>query len=147
MKKGKFIIFGVLIILVSTFYAQDNPEDLLSLVKEKPKKEFVSSAFKTTRLINFHTTEVLGKRCLDFRISHRFGDFNTGAYNAWGIDGGANIRLGLEYSHDGRLMVGIGRTSAKKIADGFVKYKLIRQTTDNKNPVSVTFIFGYLPDV
>ena len=142
MIKEKFMAFGLFIVLASPFYAQDNPEDLLNLVKEKPKKEFVSSAFKTTRLINFHTTEVLGKRCLDFRISHRFGDFNTGTYNAWGIDGGANIRLGLEYSHDGRLMFGIGRTSAKKIADGFVKYKLIRQTTDNRNPVSVTLFSG-----
>jgi hypothetical protein len=80
----------------------------------------------------------LGRRSLDFRIAHRFGDFNTGAYNAWGIDGGANIRLGLEYSHDGRFMFGIGRTSSRKIVDGFLKYKLLRQTTDNSMPVSLT---------
>ncbi|MGZ4042833.1 MAG: DUF5777 family beta-barrel protein [Bacteroidia bacterium] len=131
-------------ICLQTFFsmAQDSPENLLDLVAEKPKKEFVQSTFKTTRLVNFHTTEVLGKRCLDFRISHRFGDFNSGAYNAWGLDGGANIRLGLEYSHDGRLMFGIGRTSTNKIVDGFVKYKLLRQTSNNSMPVSVTLFSG-----
>ena len=69
---------------------------------------------------------MLGKRSLDFRISHRFGDFNSGAYNAWGVDGGANIRLALEYNHGTRLMFGVGRTSGRKIADGFLKYRLLK---------------------
>lgn len=107
-----FIFFNVLISVL--FKAQDNPEDLLKMV-EDPIKEFTSSTFKTTRLVNFHTSEVLNRRSLDFRISHRFGDINSGAYNAWGIDGGANIRLALEYSHDGRFMFGIGRTSSKRL--------------------------------
>lgn len=116
--------------------------DMLSLVNDKPVKEYTTATFKTTRNINFHTTEVLGKRCLDFRISHRFGDFNSGAYNGFGIDGGATIRLGLEYSHDGRLMAGIGRTSGGKMVDGFLKYRLLRQTTDNKMPISLTLYTG-----
>lgn len=129
-----FFLFYSLITL-----AQDNPEDLLKLVDEKPKKEYTTATFKTTRLINFHTVEVLSKRSLDFRIAHRFGDFNSGAYNAWGIDGGANIRLALEYCHDGRFMFGIGRTSANKIVDGFVKYRLLKQTTNNAMPISLTW--------
>ncbi len=112
-------------------------DDMLNMVAEKPTKEYTTATFKTTRLVNFHTIEALGKRSLDFRISHRFGDFNTGAYNAWGIDGGANIRLSLEYCHDGRFMFGIGRTSGHKIADGFLKYRLIRQSNIG-SPVSVT---------
>lgn len=119
-----------------------NSDDLLKMLDEKPKKEYTTATFKTTRLVNFHTTEVLGKRCLDFRISHRFGDINSGAYNAWGLDGGANIRLGLEYSHDGRLMFGVGRTSTNKIVDGFVKWKILRQTTSNSMPFSVTWFSG-----
>ena len=123
----------------STIAFAQSPEDLLNMVAEKPKKEFTTATFKTTRLINFHTVEVLSKRSLDFRISHRFGDFNTGAYNAWGVDGGANIRLGLEYCHGSRLMFGIGRTSGKKIADGFLKYRLLKQTTKGGGmPISVT---------
>ncbi len=136
----KYFLPLILFVLNSPLtQAQDNPDDLMSMMDEKPKKQFASATFKTTRLINFHTVEVLSKRSLDFRIAHRFGNFNTGAFNAWGIDGGANIRLALEYSHDSRLMFGIGRTSGKKIADGFLKYRLIKQTTKGGGmPVSVT---------
>lgn len=127
--------------LASTSYVMfaQSPDDLLNMVAEAPKKEYTTATFKTTRLINFHTVEVLSRRSLDFRISHRFGDFNTGAYNAWGVDGGANIRLALEYCHGSRLMFGAGRTSGKKIADGFLKYRLLRQTTEGGGmPVSLT---------
>ncbi len=103
-------------------------------------RDLTAATFKSTRNINFHTVEVLGKRTLDFRISHRFGEFNTGGYNAYGIDGPANIRLGLEYSYNGRLMFGLGRSSYQKMYDGFLKYKLLRQTSDNHMPVTVTLV-------
>lgn len=117
-------------------------QDAESLLTEEESKDFTSATFKTTRLINFHTLETVGPKTLDFRISHRFGAINSGSYNAWGIDGPANIRLGLEYSFDGRFMVGIGRTSSEKMLDGFLKYRLLRQTTDGKMPVSVTLFAG-----
>jgi hypothetical protein len=101
---------------------------------------YTIATFKATRLINMHTVETLGKRTLDFRISHRFGTFNSGAENLWGLDGGASIRLGLEYSYDGRLMGGIGRTSTGKMFDGFLKYRLVRQTDDNHTPLSITLL-------
>lgn len=132
-------IFTFLVLANSTAFFAQSPDDLLNMVAEKPKKEYVTATFKTTRLVNFHTVEVLSRRSLDFRISHRFGDFNSGAYNAWGVDGGANIRLSLEYCHGSRLMFGVGRTSGKKIADGFLKYRLLKQTTKGGGmPVSVT---------
>jgi hypothetical protein len=135
----KIILSLSLILSSSSAFLAQSPDDLLNMVAEKPKKEFVTATFKTTRLINFHTVEVLSKRSLDFRISHRFGDFNSGAYNAWGVDGGANIRLALEYCHGSRLMVGVGRTSGKKIADGFLKYRLLKQTTKGGGmPISLT---------
>jgi len=113
-----------------------------SLDNASDSKTFTSATFKSTRLINVHTIETLGKRTLDFRISHRFANINSGAYGAWGIDGPVNIRLDLEYSYDGRLMVGIGRTSSDKMLDGFLKYRLLRQTDDNKMPLSVTLFTG-----
>lgn len=51
-------------------FAQDG--DLL----ERPGAEDnspVLASFKGTRLINFQTIEVPGRRTLDFRISHHFG--------------------------------------------------------------------------
>jgi Membrane bound beta barrel domain (DUF5777) len=115
---------------------------LSTLGSDKEEKDFVIATFKSTRLINQHTVESLGKRTLDFRISHRFGPVNSGSYNAWGIDGPANIRLGLEYSPEGRFMFGIGRSSYEKTVDGFLKYRLLRQTTGGEMPVSVTLFAG-----
>ena len=118
--------------------------DLLSMVddgSQKKQKEFATSTFKSTRNINFHTTEILGRRCLDFRISHRFGPLNSGANNAWGIDGPANLMLSLEYSHTGRWMVGISRCIENKTAEGFFKWKFIRQAKHGW-PVNITYFGG-----
>ena len=137
MKNIYISLFALL--AFSTTASAQSADDLLNMVAEKPKKEYATATFKTTRLINFHTVEVLSRRSLDFRIARRCGDFKSGAYNAWGIDGGANIRLALEYCHGSRLMFGIGRTSGKKIADGFLKYRVLKQTTKGGGmPISLT---------
>lgn len=92
----KYFIFFI-VLFNSGLMAQD---DLLSsLEQESPKtKSLVFASFKGTRLINLHTLETLGKGSLDFRISHRFGDFSSGMYNFYGIDGPATIRIGFDYS-------------------------------------------------
>ncbi len=135
MKKFVFVIF--ILNISFKLWAQ---EDLLnSLENEQPQsKQLVFASFKGTRLINLHTIETLGKGSLDFRISHRFSDFSTGASNLWGLDGPATIRLGFDYSVTDRFTVGIGRSSYGKLADGFLKYRILRQTMDNSMPVSLT---------
>lgn len=135
------ILFTLLSLFIGT---QLHAQDLLSSLDSAGtgEKDFVIATFKTTRLVDQHTLETVGPKTLDFRISHRFGPVNSGSYGAWGIDGAANIRLSLEYSPNGRLMFGIGRSSYEKVVDGFLKFKLIRQTTDNKTPLSVTLFAG-----
>ena len=137
-------IFALIFILSFSpkLKAQDDLSSLLNETAEPKKKEFTTATFKGTRLINLHTVEVAGKRSLDFRVSHRFGAINGGANNAFGLDGGASIRLGLEYSYDGRLQFGVGRTNIDKTGDVFLKYRLLRQTTDNKMPLSITLFAG-----
>ncbi|MEI9935368.1 MAG: DUF5777 family beta-barrel protein [Ferruginibacter sp.] len=102
----------------------------------------MSATFKGTHIINFESVEVPGKHVLEFMIQHRFGDINSGINNFFGFDEGATIRFGLGYSYNGRLEVGVGRTSYEKLLDGYLKYKWIRQTTDNSIPVSVTLFGG-----
>jgi len=103
-----------------------------------PKKEYTKATFKATRLVNMQTVESLGPRSLDFRISHHFGNLGSGPESFWGLDNAASIRLALEYSYDGRLMGGIGRTSQGKLMDGFLKYRLLKQTVSGSMPISVT---------
>jgi hypothetical protein len=136
--KVKLLMLLLAVMFINNTYLTAQ-EDLLSLLgDQKEPSSFTLATFKGTRLINFHTVEVPGKRTLDFRIAHRFGAFNSGWYDFYGLDGGASIRLGLEYSLDGRLAIGIGRTSLEKTFDGFLKYKLLRQTDDDEMPVSLT---------
>jgi hypothetical protein len=114
-------------------------QDLMAGLPSQPAtKEYVTATFKGTRLINYHTIETLAKGTLEVRISHRFGPFSSGPNNLWGLDGPATIQLRMDYALTNRLMVGVGRSSEQKIFDGFVKYKILRQTTDGSMPVSVT---------
>lgn len=136
--KKRYFTFLFLLSLSLTSYGQDMM-DLLSEGEEKTK-DFTSATFKGTRLINFHTIETPGKNTLEYRISHRFGTTNSGLSNFYGMDGGASIRMGLDYSYDGKLEAGLGRTNIDKTVDAYLKYRLLRQTTDNSNPLSITLV-------
>jgi hypothetical protein len=131
------------LVVVLVFNRTGKSQDLLDLIEdEKPKKEFVKNAFKSTRVINGHSMEMLGAGVLDFRIMHRFGRLNGGAYNLYGLDQ-ATIRFGFDYGISDRFTVGIGRSSSKKELDGFIKYRLIWQSKGEKSiPFSVLLIAG-----
>jgi hypothetical protein len=135
-----FLCLAVSLSFSAAALAQDDLLDLLG--EEAPQKEYVTNAFKGTRIINGHSIEHVAGGVLDFRISHRFGRLNGGAYELYGLDQ-ATIRLGLDYGISNRLTAGIGRSSAKKEVDGFLKYRLLWQSTGrNSIPVSVILVSG-----
>lgn len=132
-----------LLLLLVFFVSKAPAQELLDLLgPEEPKTEFVTNAFKSTRVINCHSIESLAEGVLDFRILHRFGKINGGAYELYGLDQ-ATIRLGLDYGITDRLTVGVGRSTYKKEIDGFIKYKVLWQSTGAKPmPVSVIAVSG-----
>lgn len=140
----KIKIYCISALLIFSSVKSFSQDDLLDLAeKQKPeKKEYTIATFKYTRLVNCQTSETLGRRTLDVLISHRFGNINSGEVNLWGLDGPANIRLALEYSYNGRLMIGVGRNSYQKMFDSFLKFRLLRQTVDGSMPLSVTWFSG-----
>ncbi len=140
--KHTLYLLAFSLIAFNTSAQEIDPEKLLMEMNPSDENEPVSATFKGTRLINQHTIEVGGKRTLDYRIAHRFGPFNSGSYDFWGLDGGASIRMSLEYSYDGRLQFGLGRTSIEKTYDGFLKYRLFQQKKNNSMPISVTLFSG-----
>lgn len=110
-------------------------------------KVYVENTFSTSRIINGHSNEILEKGTLEFRVEHKFGDFageNGGFQNFFGIDNAADIRVAFEYGITDRIMVGLGRSKGygpyRGLIDGFVKGQLLRQTEDNKMPVSATVL-------
>jgi hypothetical protein len=139
-------IIGVLL-LCSSISAQLTAQerDLFKEIDEEQKskqpKELVIATFKTTRLVNGHTIENVGKGILDFKISHRFGRLNQGAYDLFGLDN-ASMRMGLDYGVSDRLMVGLGRSTFEKQFDAFLKYKILRQSSgENAMPISLSYVF------
>lgn len=116
--------------------------DLLKLVDSGgTKKEYVTAAFKSSRVINGHSMEFIGKGVLDFRILHRFGVISNGAKQFFGLDE-AGMRLGFDYGLGKNLMIGVGRTTSNKEYDAFAKFRLIRQASGAGSPVSVVLVSG-----
>ncbi|MEQ1586097.1 MAG: DUF5777 family beta-barrel protein [Cyclobacteriaceae bacterium] len=118
-------------------------EDLLKELQqsEVKEKEYISSTFKGSRLINGQTIETRYKGELEFIFAHRFGPMNGGLYELYGLDQ-AYVRIGLEYGLSDRLGVGIGRNSVDKTVDGFLRYKALRQSKAGM-PISLT-AFGIM---
>jgi hypothetical protein len=115
-------------------------QNLLSLLGREETTEYAAASFKTNRVINLHSLESTAGGVLDAKISHRFGFINGGAYELFGLDQ-ATIRIGLDYGISDRMTIGVGRSSFEKTYDGFIKYKLLRQSTGLKNmPVTLAIL-------
>lgn len=112
---------------------------MLNLLGEEKTIDYATASFKTTRIINTLSIENNSKGVLDFKINHRFGPLNGGFYNLFGIDQ-AFVRFGFEYGLTDRLNIGVGRNSYEKVYDGFLKYKILRQSTGERNmPISLSY--------
>jgi len=139
-------IISIIIVCLSLSIITKAQDDLLSGVeKNDNKKEYVNNAFKSSRVINGHSMEFIGKGVMDVRILHRFGYVNTGFQELFGLDQ-ASMRMGFDYGLSKDLTIGIGRTGSptNKEFDGFIKYRPIQQSVGGKSPspVSVVLVSG-----
>ena len=133
----------ILIFIFSAITGMVNGQSLLDQLsdelKQKPDTNYATATFKSTRIINGQSIETVGKNGMNIIISHRFGNLNSGIHQFYGLDQ-SSIRIGLEYGISRRLDVGLGRSRDQELVDGYIKYKLIRQSSGAiVMPVSVTF--------
>ena len=145
-KMGLMCITGL---MSTSIFAQEDSSFSLFDEPKAPIAEKVQFAFKTTKVVNLQSLELIDAGVFDFKMSHRFGALNSGAakfnsedaVNAFGLDV-ATIRLGGEYGVNENLMVGLGRYNVKseKGVDAYVKYRLMHQTSDNKKPLSILLL-------
>lgn len=141
------IAFGS--VAMNVVQAQDDTSFSLFDEPSAPVAEKVQYAFKTTKVVNLQSLELIDPGVFDFKMSHRFGAMNGGAaafnsedaVNAFGFDV-ATIRFGGEYGVNENLMVGLGRYNVKseKGVDAYVKYRLMHQTSDNKKSLSILLL-------
>ena len=129
MKKVYHLFLGLFLLISGSAYSQDL--DSLLNAETKPTIDFATATFKSTRIINGHSIEQSKRKQLEFRISHRFGTLNTGAYGLFGLDQSV-IHFSLEYGINNWLMMGAGRGSLNKVYDGFAKVRILKQSTGAK---------------
>ncbi|HEY0679079.1 MAG TPA: DUF5777 family beta-barrel protein [Chitinophagaceae bacterium] len=128
------MIVIILGINVTAAYCQDSAQ--APVIR---KAGFVKNTFESNWLMDNQTVMVPVKGTLEMDIQHRFGTVDKGKEDVWGIFAPSNIRLGLSYSPVNRLNVGAGLTKERTQIDINAKYALLRQTTNNNVPVSVTY--------
>ncbi len=136
-----FFAFAACFFMLNTnnLRAQD---DLMALFEdEKPVKSFSYATFKSTRVVYGHAVENPAPGNLLFLIQHNFGALNGGIYELFGLDR-ATIRMGFEYGLNDYISIGVGRSTWEKTYDGFVKAKLLRQSTGGhfNSPLTVAYV-------
>jgi len=141
MKKieSRFILALLMITMLPWgVFAQD---DLMDILGEEVGQEieYTAATFKSSHIINGHSIEQMKKQQLDFRINHRFGQLNSGAYELWGLDN-AVINFCLDYGITDWMMVGLRRGTYQKTYDGSLKFKILRQSKGKRvMPVSLSY--------
>lgn len=120
----KHFFLASFILLTSSVFSQETEEDVEPI-----------ETFQSTRIINGHSIEQLGKGVLEFRVEHRFGDIagsNGGFQSMFGLDNSKDIRIAFEYGITDHLMIGLGRSKGARtpyasLIDGFAKYRILSQ--------------------
>ena len=84
-------------------------QDLLRGVEDSvPATQKITGAFKSTRVINAHSIEMLHKGDLDFRIMHRFGFISSGIKQLYGL-AAASMRISFDYGLSDNTTIRLGR--------------------------------------
>ena len=137
--KSKLLLFLLpLSIFATKATAQKSLLDELG--KDEETIEYAKYSFKTNRIINLHSLENTAEGVLDFKISHRFAVIDEGIYDLFGLDA-ATLRIGFDYGITDNLTIGVNRNSVRKALDGFLKYRLLRQSTGKVNmPITLSLL-------
>jgi len=138
----KIFLIGIIVTACHFEAAAQDTTDLMKMLENDIEKttDYTTATFKTTRLINGHTVENVGKGVMDVKISHRFGKVNGGGYELFGLDN-ATMRLGFDFGLTNYLMVGIGRSTYQKTYDAFFKVKILRQSKGKRvMPITLSYV-------
>lgn len=134
------LIVSIALIMRPQAKAQSDLMDLFG--DDKAITEYEFATFKTTKVVYGHSVEATAKGNLVFLIQHNFGSLNSGVYELFGLDR-ATMRLGFEYGINDNLTAGIGRSTWEKTYDGFIKMKLLRQSSGARvMPITLSYVAG-----
>jgi hypothetical protein len=98
--------------------------------------------FKSTRLVQQQTTQLIRAGNLNFLVIHRFGDLagaNGGGQTAFGLDRVNDVYIGFQYGISDDVNVDLGRSTIGQLAQLNLKYAVLHQTNDG-SPFAITLI-------
>ncbi len=126
-----------LILFAFTFLCYEISDAQLQRERADTGPDYVE-IFPATANAGLSTVQITPKRNLNSTILHTFGLVKNGIEHFYGLDDGANTRLGLEYGISDRFSIGLGRMTFHKVVDLNSKYGLLKQTEDGQIPLSIT---------
>ena len=142
-----WIGFLVCVLSVGNLFAQDETvavqdEMATDEVEIKP----VKNTFESIWLIDAQTVMVPVKGTFEADFQHRFGTWENGYEDFYGVFASSNIRLGLDYVPVDRLLVGLGFTKFNNLVDFYGKYAIVRQMKGGGSPISISYYINAAVD-
>lgn len=129
----KFPILAILSVLMLYPITAQAQLERTRVVEDKP----VPNIFWATRNVGISTVANPAARNLHSSVLHTFGLVDGGIDRFYGLDDGANTRLGLVYGISDRLSLGVGRMTFQKVVDIQSKANILRQSTSGDVPVDL----------
>lgn len=111
-----------------------------SIPEQPTQKPLAKAAFESGYFIADRTVSLPPAKTLEAVIQHDFGTIQQHWSDLYGIWGGSNIRIGLNFTITKDLQVGFGTTKLKMLQDFSIKYVIARQRQGGF-PVSIT-VYG-----
>jgi hypothetical protein len=99
----------------------------------------VRSTFESSLLIDNQTVMVPFKGTFQWDIQHRFGTWDNGYDDYFGLAAPSNIRLGFNYIPVEKLQIGFGITKERKMWDFSAKYAIVQQKRSGGSAFSITY--------
>ena len=98
----------------------------------------VKNTFESIWILDNQTVMVPIKKTFELDFMHRFGTWDGGYQDLYGLFVSANVRFGFNFVPIDKLLVGVSLTEYNLTWEGYAKYALLKQTP-GKWPVSVTY--------
>ena len=133
----KILLFAVFLIPIKHAIAQN--EDLEALLEDEigVVQENTYGTFLSTFVLCNPSVEVLNKNGLNFRFSHKFGYFSSGAEHFYGFDNSYAF-IGIEYAPLDWINIGLARSTFRASINGQLKVRILRQAQGLRNiPISL----------
>jgi len=134
----KRILLGIVLLISGMEYSV--AQDTIPAEPEVTQKQLAKAPFESGICMDNITVAIPPAKTLEFVLQHRFGTIQNGWSDLAGLWGASNIRLGLNFSINKNLLVGLGTTKNNRLQDLQVKYTFLHQEKEGF-PLTIAYYF------